>query len=127
MKVANSEITEKTKQQLNEYFSLKRTQFKLPLKFVGTKFQKSVWQELNKIEFGKTISYLELSKRIGNEKSIRAVAAANGANAISIIVPCHRVIGSGGNLVGYAGGIPTKKHLLKIEGAEIEKQLNLFD
>ncbi len=125
-KEESSEIIEKTKQQLTEYFNQKRTSFNIDLLFIGTDFQKSVWNELIKIPFGKTYSYLELSKQLGNVKAIRAVATANGANAISILVPCHRIIGSDGKLVGYAGGLPAKKKLLKLEGALIENQLSLF-
>lgn len=119
-------ILEKTKQQLTEYFNQERTSFELNLLFIGTDFQKKVWTELLNIPFGKTASYLDLAKKMKNVKAIRAVAAANGANALSIIVPCHRIIGSNGKLVGYAGGIPAKKKLLKLEGAAIENQLSLF-
>lgn len=121
-----SNIIDKTKQQLNEYFKLERTNFQLNLLLVGTDFQKQVWSALINIPFGKTYSYLELSKKLNNEKAIRAVASANGANAISIIIPCHRVIGSNGKLVGYAGGLPAKKKLLKLEGALVVNQLQLF-
>lgn len=123
---ATSSIIELTKTQLNEYFEGNRTTFDVPLLFVGTDFQQSVWQTLIKIPLGKTASYLELSKLLGNEKAIRAVAAANGANAISIIVPCHRIIGSDGDLVGYAGGLSAKKALLKLENALENEQLSLF-
>ena len=78
------------------------------------------------IPFGKTLSYLQLSNNLNNPKAIRAVASANGANAISILVPCHRIIGSDGKLVGYAGGLPTKKKILQLEGAIIENQLTFF-
>ena len=121
-----SPIIEQTKTQLNEYFEGKRTTFDMPLLFVGTDFQQSVWQTLIKIPLGQTASYLELSKLLGNEKAIRAVAAANGANAISIIVPCHRIIGSDGSLVGYAGGLAAKKALLKLENALENEQLSFF-
>ena len=109
-----NEVLSETKKQLDEYFSNKREEFDLPLKLIGTNFQKSVWNQLSEINFGKTISYLKLSQNLGNEKAIRAVASANGANAVSIIVPCHRVIGSDGSLVGYAGGVSAKKYLLKL-------------
>ncbi len=121
-----SDIIEKTKEQLHEYFAKKRTKFDLDLLLIGTDFQKQVWLELQKIPFGKTYSYLELSKKINNEKAVRAVASANGANAISIIIPCHRIVGSNGKLVGYAGGIPAKKKLLELEGVCINNQLRLF-
>lgn len=102
--------------QLKEYADRKRTTFNLPLIFAGTAFQQKVWNELLKIPFGKSISYLELSRRLGDEKAIRAVASANGANSISILVPCHRIIGSNGELTGYAGGTAVKHKLLQLEG-----------
>jgi methylated-DNA-[protein]-cysteine S-methyltransferase len=121
-----SAIIEKCKLQLKEYFEGTRTAFDIPLLLVGTDFQKEVWNALLQIPHGKTTSYLGLSQKLGNEKAIRAVATANGANAISIIIPCHRVIGSDGNLVGYAGGLPAKKKLLLLEGAlKEENQLQL--
>jgi methylated-DNA-[protein]-cysteine S-methyltransferase len=91
--------------------------FNVPLLFVGSDFQKQVWNALMQIPFGVTKSYMELSKQFGNEKAIRAVASANGANAISIMVPCHRIIGSNCELTGYAGGLPVKKQLLQLEGS----------
>lgn len=109
-------ILDQTKQELNEYFAAKRQTFTIPLLLAGSEFQKSVWHGLLKTSYGETLSYLELSKRLGDEKAIRAVANANGANAISIIIPCHRIIGSDGSLTGYAGGIDIKKKLLEIEG-----------
>lgn len=111
--------------QLEEYFQGGRSSFNIPLEMVGTDFQKKVWKELLKVPFGKTVTYLRLSKDLGDENAIRAVAAANGANAMSIIVPCHRVVGSNGNLVGYAGGLAAKKKLLSIEGALLTNQLEL--
>jgi len=101
--------------QLQEYFSGDRRTFELPLNLKGTDFQKSVWQELLNIPYGKTISYLELARRLGDVKAIRAVAAANGQNPFWIVVPCHRVIGSDGSLTGYAGGLWRKKWLLEHE------------
>lgn len=101
--------------QLNEYFIGERYRFDVPLIFVGTEFQKRVWTELLNIPYGKTISYGEMATNIGRPTSVRAVANANGANAISILVPCHRVIGSGGSLTGYGGGLATKAYLLKLE------------
>jgi len=124
--VGNSKIIEKTKIELTQYFNNERTEFDIPLLLIGTDFQKSVWKELMKIPYGKTETYLELSKKLKNEKAIRAVASANGANAISIIVPCHRIIGSDGKLVGYAGGIVAKKKLLELEGTRVTNQLMLF-
>jgi methylated-DNA-[protein]-cysteine S-methyltransferase len=111
----NSEVIEETIKQMKEYFAHERKDFDIPLLMVGTDFQKSVWHGLIKIPYGTTVSYLELSKNIGNEKAVRAVASANGANAISILIPCHRIIGSTGDLVGYAGGLPVKKKLLELE------------
>ena len=111
-------------QQLKEYFKGERTNFNLLLNPQGTKFQKLVWQELCDIEYAKTISYLAQSKQIGDIKAVRAVAAANGKNPISIVIPCHRVIGSDGSLTGYAGGVWRKKWLLDYENPL--KQLSLF-
>lgn len=123
----HSEVLEKTKIQLDEYFSGERFLFEIPLLFAGTDFQKSVWNELIKIPFGNTETYLSLSKKLNNTKAIRAVASANGANSIAIIVPCHRVVGSGGELTGYAGGLNTKKRLLQLEVKySAEEQLQLF-
>ncbi len=102
-------------QQLLEYFEKKRTQFDLPLQQQGTAFQQQVWQQLTTIPYGQTITYLALAKRVGNVKSIRAVGTTNGRNSISIIVPCHRVIGSDGSLTGYAGGLWRKQWLLDHE------------
>lgn len=113
-------------QQLNEYFIGKRKTFDLPLVFAGSEFQKTVWSALLDIPYGTSSTYLELAKNLRNEKAIRAVASANGANAISIIVPCHRVIGSNGDLVGYAGGLSAKKRLLQLEGLLPDNQLDLF-
>ncbi len=110
-----SEVIEQTITQLKEYFTGERKSFDISLLTVGTDFQKSVWQGLMKIPYGTTASYLELAKNIGNDKAVRAVASANGANAISILIPCHRIIGSNGDLVGYAGGLVAKKKLLEIE------------
>lgn len=110
-----SDILQKTEQQLNEYFDHKRSVFDIPLLFAGTGFQKKVWQKLLEIPYGETVSYATLAKRIDCPKSVRAVANTNGANAISIIVPCHRVIGSNGTLTGYGGGLAAKKYLLELE------------
>ena len=110
--------------QIQEYFAGTRRAFQLRLNLNGTDFQKSVWQELLNIPYGKTISYLELSRRLGDLKAIRAVAAANGQNPFWIVVPCHRVIGSDGSLTGYAGGLWRKKWLLEHESPY--KQQTLF-
>lgn len=112
---SSSEVIVRTIIQLDEYFGRKRTAFDISLFFVGTDFQKTVWKELLNIPYGMTLSYGDLSRKLGNPKAIRAVAAANGANPISILVPCHRVIGSDRKLVGYGGGIPAKKILLELE------------
>jgi methylated-DNA-[protein]-cysteine S-methyltransferase len=106
-----------TEKQLNAYFNNTLKTFDLPLSLIGTEFQQQVWNQLITIPFGKTISYLELAKQLGDEKCIRAAASANGKNPISIIIPCHRVIGSNGALVGYSGNIERKAFLLKHEGA----------
>ena len=113
--IENSEVITQTISQLDEYFSGKRTTFSVPLLFVGTEFQKSVWHELLNIPYGTTVSYGELSRKLGNPKAVRAVAASNGANPISIFVPCHRVIGSNRKLTGYGGGLPAKQFLLELE------------
>lgn len=112
--------------ELDAYFRQQLTDFKSPTLFCGTDFQISVWEALQTIPYGKTSSYLQLSKQLGNELAIRAVASANGANALSIIVPCHRIIGSDGKLVGYAGGVEAKKKLLQLEGANVDGQLEMF-
>ena len=111
----DDEVLQKTRVQLDEYFDLKRKEFDIPLLTVGTDFQKSVWIALTDVEYGTTSTYLQLAKDIGNEKAVRAVANANGANSISIIIPCHRIIGTNGELTGYAGGLPLKNQLLKLE------------
>ena len=108
-------VLRKTEQQLQEYFSGKRKTFSLKLNPGGTEFQKKVWQALLTIPFGETKSYLELALQVGNRKACRAVGAANGKNPISIIIPCHRVIGRDGKLTGFAGGLETKAQLLSLE------------
>ena len=110
--------------QLQDYFDGKRTTFTFPLNPSGTDFQKKVWDELLHIPFGKTCSYLDLSKKLGDVKAIRAVASANGKNPLWIVVPCHRVIGTDGSLTGYAGGLWRKKWLLEHENPV--KQETLF-
>ncbi len=110
--------------QLNEYFEGARKVFNLKLNANGTDFQKRVWKQLDEIPHGKTLSYLELSKQLGDVKAIRAVANANGKNPLWIIIPCHRVIGSDGSLTGYAGGLHRKKWLLEHESPY--KQQSLF-
>lgn len=127
----NTEITTKIPEafklvvaQLQEYFDGKRTSFSFPINPKGTEFQRKVWNELLQIPFGTTCSYLELSKKIGDAKAVRAVAAANGKNPLWIAIPCHRVIGSDGSLTGYAGGLWRKKWLLAHENPI--KQETLF-
>lgn len=108
-------VLKKAKEELEAYFKGVRKRFDIPLLMVGTEFQKSVWQELLQIPFGETVSYLDLAKGIDNAKAVRAVASAMGANAISLLIPCHRIIGTDGSLTGYAGGLDAKKKLLEIE------------
>ena len=109
--------------QLQDYFDGKRTTFTFPLNPCGTDFQKKVWDELLHIPFGKTCSYLDLSKKLGDVKAIRAVASANGKNPLWIVVPCHRVIGTDGSLTGYAGGLWRKKWLLEHENPTLQESL----
>ena len=103
--------------QLREYFTGARRDFKLRLDMKGTEFQLRVWRQLEKIPYGETRSYQQIADAIGASKAVRAVGAANGANPIPIVVPCHRVIGSSGKLTGYGGGLPLKKRLLELEGS----------
>ena len=103
-------------QQLREYFAGTRTTFDLPLHFQGTAFQQQVWQQLLTVPYGQTLAYQDIANALGNPKAVRAVGAANGQNPISIIAPCHRVIGSNGSLIGYGGGLWRKEWLLKHEG-----------
>ena len=103
--------------QLRAYFARELREFRLPLDFQGTDFQKRVWHALLTIPYGETRSYSQIAAAIGSPKAVRAVGAANGANPIPIVVPCHRVIGAGGSLVGYGGGLPLKKRLLALAGA----------
>jgi methylated-DNA-[protein]-cysteine S-methyltransferase len=107
-----------TQQQLAEYFAGKRKSFGIPLDMRGTRFQNDVWQALLAIPFGETRTYGELARQLGNPNATRAVGAANGRNPISIIVPCHRVIGASGKLTGFAGGLKAKAHLLGLEGRD---------
>lgn len=115
----DDDILEETKHQINQYLDGKRKIFEIPLLMVGTDFQKNVWDALLNVPYGVTSTYLQLAKDINNEKAVRAVASANGANSIGLIVPCHRIIGSNGELVGYGGGLPVKKRLLKLEQSNI--------
>lgn len=111
----SSPVIESAASQLDEYFAGQRQVFDIPLLFTGTDFQKKVWRALLDIPYGTTISYGELSSRIGMARAVRAVANANGANAISLFAPCHRVIGSDKSLTGYGGGLSTKQYLLDLE------------
>lgn len=121
----STSVIELARSELSEYFDGERTDFSIPTLPLGSDFQKTVWRELNQIPFGKTTTYLDLSLKLGNVKAIRAVAAANGANALSILIPCHRVLGSGGSLGGYAGGLFAKRKLLELEGAKAQLSLPL--
>ncbi len=112
-----------TMKQLDEYFAGKRTIFELPFDLGGTPFQQRVWRELLKIPFGKTRSYMDVARALGDVKAIRAVGTANGSNRVAIIIPCHRVIGSDGSLTGYAGGLFRKKWLLDFEIPPIQTTL----
>jgi len=112
--------------QLDEYFDGKRKSFDLDLAPEGTTFQTSVWDALLAIPFGETVSYQDIANRLGRPASVRAVGAANGANPIPIIIPCHRVIGSDGSLTGYGGGLENKRWLLRHEGVAVEGQMGLF-
>lgn len=107
-----------TARQLGEYFAGQRQRFELPLDFFGTDFQRQVWAALLTIPFGETRSYSEIARQIGNPSAVRAVGAANGRNPISIIAPCHRVIGASGSLTGFAGGLQAKQYLLALEGRQ---------
>jgi methylated-DNA-[protein]-cysteine S-methyltransferase len=114
----NSPVLLETERQLNEYFAGERNGFELELDFVGTEFQRKVWEALLTIPFGETRSYSDIAVQIGNPKAVRAVGAANGKNPISIVTPCHRVIGASGSLTGFAGGLEAKQFLLGLEGKE---------
>lgn len=116
LREGTSDVIEQAICQLNEYFAGNRKEFSVDLLFAGTEFQKSVWNELLTIPFGQTISYGEMAAGMGIPKAVRAVANANGANSMAILVPCHRVIGSNHSLTGYAGGLEAKKRLLELEG-----------
>lgn len=110
-----SALTDKAAKQLDEYFTGKRRIFDLPLNPQGTEFQKAVWNALLTVPYGETASYKQIAERIGNPKACRAVGIANNKNPIWIIIPCHRIIGAGGQLVGYGGGLEMKEKLLKLE------------
>ena len=115
VEASNNPVLLETERQLTEYFAGSRNQFELELDFTGTHFQKQVWQALLIIPFGETRSYSQIAQQIGNPKAVRAVGAANGRNPISIIAPCHRVVGASGGLTGFAGGLEAKQYLLTLE------------
>lgn len=112
-------LTNQCVSELSEYFAGKRVRFDVPLAPDGTKFQQSVWNALNDIPYGKTCSYGDVAKKIGNPKAARAIGMANNRNPIPIIIPCHRVLGSNGNLTGYAGGLENKSYLLNLETKDL--------
>ena len=114
-KTETSSVLEEAKRQLDEYFAGNRKAFTIPLLLVGTVYQQQVWNELLNIPYGATTSYKEIAQNIGKPKAVRAVAGAIGANGISILIPCHRVIGSNRSLTGYAGGLEAKRILLQME------------
>lgn len=111
----SSDVIVDTIKQLKQYDAKEHIQFDVPIKTVGSDFQKKVWKALQEIPYGETTTYTQLAHSISNDKAVRAVASANGANALSIIIPCHRVIASNGDLAGYAGGLQAKKQLLQLE------------
>lgn len=121
LELKETPLIKATMEQLEEYFQGKRKDFDIPMEARGTEFQKSVWNQLLKVPYGETCSYGEIAKRIGNPKASRAIGMANNRNPISIIIPCHRVIGASGKLVGYGGGLDIKEKLLKLE----KENLNL--
>ncbi|TDO98852.1 methylated-DNA--[protein]-cysteine S-methyltransferase [Marinomonas balearica] len=117
--VISSPVIRECQQQLDAYFSRQLKHFTLPLDMQGTDFQKRVWQILTHIPFGKTLSYMDIAEQLNNPKAVRAVGGANGRNPISLLVPCHRVIGKKGTLTGYAGGVARKQWLLEHEGITV--------
>ncbi|HBF21299.1 MAG: cysteine methyltransferase [Owenweeksia sp.] len=125
-KVSSTPLLEEAKSQFKAYFNSRLQSFDLPMEWSGTDFQKSVWQQLMDIPFGHTTSYGALAARLGDPKTVRAVGSANGKNPLAIIVPCHRVIGSAGQLVGYAGGLHRKKWLLQFEARQLSGQMSIF-
>ena len=113
--VEETDLIKETNRQLVEYFAGKRKEFDIPTRLEGTEFQKRVWEELRKIPYGKTVTYKDIAEAVGCPKGFRAVGLANNRNPISIIYPCHRVIGSNGSLTGYGGGLDVKEKLLELE------------
>lgn len=121
--IFNEQKLENARRQLREYFDGRRREFDLPIKLSGTEFQVSVLEALRKIPYGETVSYGEIARRIGRPKAVRAVGAANGRNPLPIVVPCHRVIGSTGDLTGFGGGLDTKEALLRLEAEQTQDLL----
>ena len=117
----STQVLRQTEEQLNEYFAGRRRIFGVPLLAVGTDFQRRVWQALQEIPYGETRSYIQIARQIGNPKGVRAVAQAIGSNRISVIIPCHRVIGSNHSLTGFAGGLEAKRKLLELEGSFVPR------
>ena len=116
---AADDVLTEAQRQLEEYFAGTRTQFDIPLNPAGTEFQRAVWRALQDIPYGETVSYGDIARSIGRPKACRAVGQANHVNPISIIIPCHRVVGSGGSLTGYGGGLPVKEMLLMLEKGNV--------
>ena len=123
--IKENPVLKETIQQIEEYLLGERIEFDIPILLLGSEFQKLVWKALIKVEYGTTASYLTIAKAIKNDKSVRAVASANGANSIALIVPCHRIIGSDGSLTGYGGGLAIKKKLLNLENKNTATQTEL--
>ena len=117
---AAARIVRETERQLADYFGGRRREFDVPLAPAGTEFQRAAWKALADVPYGKTISYAELARRMDRPRAVRAVGAANGANPIPIILPCHRIIGADGTLTGYGGGLDTKRRLLSLEGVDLQ-------
>jgi methylated-DNA-[protein]-cysteine S-methyltransferase len=118
VEVSSHPVLDAAARQLEEYFAAKRRSFDLPLEFMGTEFQRRAWQALQTIPYGETRSYADMARQIGQPNAVRAIGAANGRNPISIIVPCHRVIGSSGALTGFGGGLDAKAKLLALEAPQ---------
>ena len=113
-------VLQRAATQLDEYFAGKRAKFSLPLRLAGTEFQEKVWREIARIPYGETISYSDLAKRAGATQAIRAVGTSTGRNPVSIVIPCHRVVGKDGNMRGFAGGLERKRRLLDLEKCDVE-------
>ena len=116
---AQHPVLQQTSKQLHQYFAGKRTSFSIPMRFTGTDFQKRVWAEIARIPYGKTISYTHLAERAGTPHAIRAAGTTTGRNPVSIVIPCHRVVGKDGGMCGFAGGLQRKQHLLELERSKV--------